>query len=82
MAAEPVPKAAPKPTGAARACPVCGKPTAERFRPFCSGRCADVDLHRWFQGTYAIAAEEPPEDAESAGLSDAEPPADRGDPGR
>jgi len=36
------------------ACPICGKPAEQRFRPFCSRRCADVDLHRWFSGTYAV----------------------------
>lgn len=35
-------------------CPICGQPKAEAFRPFCSKRCADVDLQRWFAGTYAI----------------------------
>ena len=52
-----------------RKCPICGKPAAERFRPFCSKRCADVDLHRWFSGRYAVPAAEqeaeegaPPED--------------------
>ena len=40
------------PTG--RKCPTCGKPTDHAFRPFCSKRCADVDLHRWFSGSYAI----------------------------
>jgi endogenous inhibitor of DNA gyrase (YacG/DUF329 family) len=35
-------------------CPICGKPRADRFRPFCSQRCADVDLHRWLTGAYAI----------------------------
>lgn len=39
-------------------CVVCGKPKHEEFRPFCSKRCADVDLHRWFAGGYAIPAEE------------------------
>ena len=38
------------------ACPICGKPVEQRFRPFCSRRCADVDLHRWFSGTYAVPA--------------------------
>jgi uncharacterized protein len=38
----------------AKACPVCGKPHLERFKPFCSKRCADVDLHRWLSGAYAI----------------------------
>lgn len=37
-----------------KACPVCGKPTMERYRPFCSKRCADVDLSRWLKGAYVI----------------------------
>ena len=40
------------------ACPVCGKPAAQAFRPFCSGRCRDVDLHRWLSGAYAIPVTE------------------------
>jgi endogenous inhibitor of DNA gyrase (YacG/DUF329 family) len=39
-------------------CPVCAKPATPRYRPFCSSRCADVDLHRWLGGQYAIPAEE------------------------
>lgn len=40
-------------------CPICGKETdEEKYRPFCSKRCADVDLGRWFDGSYAVAAEE------------------------
>ncbi|MFL5086138.1 MAG: DNA gyrase inhibitor YacG, partial [Xanthobacteraceae bacterium] len=35
-------------------CPTCGKPAEERFRPFCSKRCADVDLNRWLSGVYAV----------------------------
>jgi endogenous inhibitor of DNA gyrase (YacG/DUF329 family) len=49
-----------------RPCVICGKPQVERFRPFCSRRCADVDLHRWFSGTYAVpVAEDEDEDGES-----------------
>jgi endogenous inhibitor of DNA gyrase (YacG/DUF329 family) len=48
-------------------CPICGKPTAPDYRPFCSRRCADVDLQRWLTGSYAVPAEEdestPDEDA-------------------
>ena len=40
-----------------RACPICGKPTAETYRPFCSKRCADVDLGRWLDGRYAVPGE-------------------------
>lgn len=35
-------------------CPICGKPPVERYRPFCSARCADADLGRWLTGAYAI----------------------------
>ncbi|HLN08101.1 MAG TPA: DNA gyrase inhibitor YacG [Xanthobacteraceae bacterium] len=39
-------------------CPICGRPAAEAFRPFCSKRCADIDLNRWLSGVYAVAAAE------------------------
>jgi endogenous inhibitor of DNA gyrase (YacG/DUF329 family) len=48
--------------GAARKCPICGKPAARRHQPFCSPRCADIDLGRWLKGTYSIPTEEAPED--------------------
>lgn len=35
-------------------CPVCSAPSEASFRPFCSRRCADVDLSRWLRGAYAI----------------------------
>ena len=35
-------------------CPICGKPVAEGFQPFCSKRCADIDLNRWLKGSYSI----------------------------
>jgi endogenous inhibitor of DNA gyrase (YacG/DUF329 family) len=38
----------------ARACPICGKPSARETYPFCSERCRDRDLHRWLSGSYAI----------------------------
>ena len=41
-------------------CPICNKPTQPAYRPFCSKRCADVDLQRWFSGRYAVPAENPP----------------------
>jgi uncharacterized protein len=37
-----------------RPCAVCQKPAVETFKPFCSSRCADVDLHRWLSESYAI----------------------------
>jgi endogenous inhibitor of DNA gyrase (YacG/DUF329 family) len=35
-------------------CPICSKPAEQQFRPFCSRRCADVDLNRWLSGVYAV----------------------------
>ena len=49
----------------ARKCPICGKPAVEEFKPFCSRRCADVDLNRWLSGTYTIPAAEAPEEEET-----------------
>ncbi len=37
-----------------RPCPVCGKDATVETRPFCSKRCADVDLHRWLGGHYRV----------------------------
>jgi len=44
-----------------RGCPICGAPQVERFRPFCSGRCADIDLGHWLNESYRVPAEESPE---------------------
>ena len=38
-------------------CPICRKPAAPGKRPFCSDRCADVDLGRWFGERYRVPAE-------------------------
>jgi endogenous inhibitor of DNA gyrase (YacG/DUF329 family) len=50
----PPPGERPAKPGKERACPICGKPRSERYDPFCSRRCADVDLHRWLKGSYVI----------------------------
>lgn len=44
-------------------CPICGKATDPKYRPFCSRRCADVDLGRWLTGSYVIPGPEIGEDA-------------------
>ena len=36
------------------ACPICRKPAQPDFRPFCSARCANVDLQRWLSGSYVL----------------------------
>ena len=56
-------------------CPICGRDADPRYRPFCSRRCADVDLGKWLTGGYALPAteDEPDLDAEGgaeAGASD------------
>ncbi|MCB2097012.1 MAG: DNA gyrase inhibitor YacG [Parvularculaceae bacterium] len=43
-------------------CPICKKPVVAEYQPFCSKRCADVDLHRWLSGDYAIPAVESEDD--------------------
>jgi len=55
------------PPQAVKTCPICGKPREEKFRPFCSRRCADIDLHRWLGGSYGIPAAEQ-DDSEADGL--------------
>ena len=45
-----------------KSCPICGKPTSETAAPFCSKRCADVDLHRWLGGVYAVPDDTPGDD--------------------
>lgn len=42
-------------------CPHCGKPVVADFKPFCSKRCADVDLARWLRGDYKVPTDERPE---------------------
>ncbi|MDR3421020.1 MAG: DNA gyrase inhibitor YacG [Xanthobacteraceae bacterium] len=46
------------------ACPICGKPIVAEFRPFCSRRCADVDLNSWLTGVYAVPVTEDEEEDE------------------
>lgn len=50
-----------------RACPVCGRPAVAGPGPFCSKRCADIDLGRWLKGLYRVPANEPSSEDESGG---------------
>jgi endogenous inhibitor of DNA gyrase (YacG/DUF329 family) len=63
-----------KPASAGGTCPICGRPTDTHYRPFCSRRCADVDLSRWLRGAYAIPDAGESEDGDEA----APPPASAG----
>jgi endogenous inhibitor of DNA gyrase (YacG/DUF329 family) len=42
-------------------CPICERPVVPDYKPFCSTRCADVDLHRWLSGRYAVPGTGDPE---------------------
>ena len=53
----------PPPSPPTRPCPICGKPAIAELRPFCSKRCRDVDLSRWFKEVYVIPVEEDGEDS-------------------
>lgn len=59
-------------------CPICGEAADMRFRPFCSERCALLDLSGWFNEYYRIATRETV-DEESKGMID---PADNGGDGK
>ena len=59
-------------TPRARSCPICGKPVEPAFKPFCSKRCADIDLNRWLSGVYAVPSKgEEAEDADRSNESEA-----------
>ena len=45
-------------------CPICQAPVVAQHKPFCSKRCADVDLHRWLAGVYSVPTNEKPEEEE------------------
>ncbi len=56
----------------AKPCPICGKSAVDEFRPFCSKRCADVDLNRWLSGVYAVPGDQ--EEDEDGTPKDGEQP--------
>ncbi len=47
-----------------RGCAICGKPRDPKFEPFCSKRCANIDLSRWLKGSYAIPGDPLDDEAE------------------
>jgi endogenous inhibitor of DNA gyrase (YacG/DUF329 family) len=64
-------RSAPPPLRAVRMqskCPTCGKPVAAAYRPFCSKRCADIDLGRWLKESYRIPTDEGAVEEESGDL--------------
>ncbi len=44
-----------------RPCPICNKMSLQRYHPFCSGRCANIDLHRWLGENYRLPSREAPD---------------------
>jgi uncharacterized protein len=58
------------PTGAAAKCPICSRPPVQAYRPFCSRRCADVDLSRWLSGAYAIPVADADDDEDGTSAAD------------
>jgi len=40
-------------------CPICTSESAAKYRPFCSKRCADLDLAQWLNGSYALPSDDP-----------------------
>jgi endogenous inhibitor of DNA gyrase (YacG/DUF329 family) len=55
-------------------CPICRKPADPKYRPFCSRRCADVDLGRWLTGSYAVPVQEDEADTPSGDRPDVPQP--------
>jgi len=49
-------------------CPICDKLTVQNYAPFCSKRCADIDLHHWLSGNYAVPGAG--DDSEGLALAD------------
>ena len=47
------------------ACPICGRPATPEFKPFCTARCADVDLNRWLGGVYRVEVNDPEAEIET-----------------
>jgi endogenous inhibitor of DNA gyrase (YacG/DUF329 family) len=65
------------PTGSKQvaSCSMCGKPVDPAYKPFCSKRCANLDLHRWMKGSYVIAGQSEAEEPDEP-LAEHEPPHD------
>ena len=53
-------------------CPICGQPATMTYKPFCSKKCADIDLGRWLKGNYIVHTNEEPQDGEIENLKEEE----------
>jgi hypothetical protein len=45
---------ASNPPKSGKGCPLCGKPAAAEFKPFCSRGCRDRDLLNWLGDSYCV----------------------------
>jgi hypothetical protein len=63
---EPVTSNATAPGKSTRRCPICRAVAASRYRPFCSSRCADIDLARWLNERYSVPGDPVTDPADSA----------------
>lgn len=57
-------------TSSQKKCPVCGKYSTEKYTPFCSKKCADIDLGRWLKGTYVVHTDEKPQESDYENIQD------------
>lgn len=64
MSDDPIDLSALRKPRKAAGCPICGRTPVLDFRPFCSKRCADVDLNRWLGEVYRVPVDEAPGDDE------------------
>ena len=55
-------------------CPICQKPADAKYRPFCSRRCADIDLGRWLKGGYVIPGSAQEEEDRAPTADEENPP--------
>ncbi|QEA14043.1 DNA gyrase inhibitor YacG [Comamonas flocculans] len=57
----------PAGTPATVPCPTCGQPSlfapSNRYRPFCSRRCRQIDLGAWAAEEFRVPSSAPPDDA-------------------
>jgi uncharacterized protein len=57
----------------AKPCPICSKPRKQVYTPFCSKRCADIDLNKWLTGRYAIPVDDEDDDSKEIPNNQIEP---------
>lgn len=48
-------------------CKTCGKAEEEKYRPFCSARCAQIDLGKWLNGSFVVPGKDEPDEEENEG---------------